>query len=186
MTLETFINLIFDPRTIFGGSKPKQAWYCSLIFAAATVTTLTLSNYVAFQSELNGMLTWVAASMLFFIILLAAAFFYLPLIHLLAERFMVQSRVSDLIIYSGFALSPLMLALPLAFLSRGFRLGPVFYFLAVLVISVKIFINIVSGVSENYKISRGRALWFTVLPSMIAVLLPLFISILGGLLIIYG
>jgi len=186
MTLELFINLIFEPGIILGDSKPKQAWLYSLIFTAATVATLTLSNYVAFQSELNGMLSWVAASALFFVILLAAAFFYLPLIHLLAERFMLQGRVSNLMIYSGFVLSPLMLALPLAFLSRGFRLGPVFYFLAVLIISVKIFVNIVSGVSENYKISRGRALWFTVLPSLIAVILPLFISILGGLLIIYG
>jgi hypothetical protein len=186
MTLENIIALLLEPKQVFLQEKPKGVWLVSIAAAALASAALALSGYIAYQSELSGLAQWLSGSLLFFMLFAAAAFFYLPVVHLLAERFMVQSRASDLVAYSGLSLSPLLAALPLAFFSRFFKLGSVFFTLAVLIILIKILVNVVSGVSDNYKISRGRALWFTLLPGLLVLLLPLAAGIIAAVLIING
>lgn len=186
MPFENIISLIIDPKQVFGQERPKGAWLVSIVVTALAAATLTLADYVAFQTEVGGLSHWLTVSLMLFLFFAAAAFFYLPVVHLLAERFMLQSKASDLIVYTGLSLSPLLAALPIAFFSRLSKAGAIIYFLAVVVIFIKITENVVSGVSDSYKISRGRALWFTLLPGLLAALLPLLAVAIAAFLILNG
>lgn len=184
MQIEMLLNFLVNPKLVITEIRPKHIWLVSVAVALASIASLTMGNFVAFRST-GGLAQWIIGTCITAVSLIAWMYFYVPLIHALAERFMPQSRVSDLLIYSGFSFAPLLLALPVSMLCAVFTGGMIFYVIFVLVAFTRVLSSLISGVKVNYNISSGRATWLTLLPSVIMCLIPFALMILSVMLFSY-
>ena len=89
---------------------------------------------------------------------------YIAIVHLIGERNLSGSRVSDLLVYSGFAISPMFLSLPIALIFMVLGVRPFLYLLVILGILLLIYFNIIHGVQDNYKIDYANALVISIEP----------------------
>lgn len=178
MQIEIFLNFLINPKLVLTEIRPRYSWAMSLLAAALSVATLTMGNYIVFRSN-AGISEWFLNSAMITILLMSAAYLYMPLVHALGERYMPQSKVSELLIYTGFCYAPLLLTLPFAAVCTLFNAGPFLYSVAVMILFFRILSNIVSGVRDNYFISPGRAAWLTLLPMILIGFLPFVLAVLA-------
>ncbi len=167
-----FIRLLFHPKLLITDLRVNHRGYFALAAAFLSVATLTMGNTLVFGSR-SGVGAWLAAATLSLTAFLFFALAYLPLVHLFGERHMPESRVTDLLVYAGFSLAPLLLLLPAAFLALLLPAGGVYFYVAALIAAgLKIFINLLTGIKENYQLgSKKRALGIFFAPLATFVLL---------------
>ncbi|MHB9155210.1 MAG: hypothetical protein ACYC5N_05885, partial [Endomicrobiales bacterium] len=149
-----FSRFILNPRLLLTDLRSEYGGILSLTAAFLAVATSTLAALLVFRTN-AGAGSWILGSLLHLVLVLSVGVFYLPVIHLFAEKNLPGSRVSDLLVYSGFVLSPLFLTLPLAFIFLLVPSGWLFYSLALLALWIKIILDFVSGVKINYQLSPG-------------------------------
>ncbi|MFH1369162.1 MAG: hypothetical protein ABII64_08555 [Elusimicrobiota bacterium] len=178
MNMELFLNLLVNPKLILSEIRPRSSWLISIAVMFLACSSLIMGNFIAYGRD-GGLWQWLVNSTLFAVLSIFIVYFYLPLIHALAERFMPQSRVSDLLVYAGFSFAPLLLAFPLAMLLSVSRSGPLIYSLLSIILFFRIIGNISAGVRDNYNISPGRAAWYTILPSLLIFIFPVIFAVLS-------
>ena len=186
MFLYLFARFILNPKLLLTDLRSEYGGYLSLIAAILAVSTLTMSNHMVFGSS-GGVVNWILQSVLCFVLLYLAALLCIPIIHLFAEKSLPGSRISDLMVYSGFILAPLVLTLPAAFilLLLG-RLAKTFYVLFLTAITIKILLDFFAGIRDNYQITRSRALVVLFAPLCFFIALPALAACLFFLMARYG
>lgn len=177
MILYYFTRFLHNPRLVLTELRTENGGYLSLAAAFLAVATATLSHFLVFNKS-GGPLVWLAGSLASLVAVFGIGIFYLPVIHLFAETRMPGSRVTDLLIYTGFILSPLFFTLPLAFIFMLLPFSWVLYSLATLVIFALIVFEFVQGVQINYHLNTWPAILVTILPVLIVLFLPLIIALL--------
>lgn len=184
MFFHLFINFLFNPRLLLSELRSEYGASLSVTCTIASVATMTLANSLVF-GRTQGVTEWFILTLINSVVFITFAVFYLPVVHFFAEKELNNSRVTDLAVYAGFSLSPLLLLLPAAFfaLAVGYPLlYPVFLFLAI----TKISHSLIAGIRRNYLLAGRRAVLYAAAPLALFTAIPVSLTLLFFLLIYHA
>lgn len=184
MFVHLFINFLFNPRLLLSELRSEYGGALSITCAGLSIATMTLANSLVF-GRTQGVTEWFVLTLINGVILFAFAVFYLPIVHFFAEKELNSSRVTDLAVYAGFSLSPLLLLLPAAFLAL--LIGqPLIYFASLFAALTKISHSLITGIRRNYLVESKRAVMYAVAPLALFAAIPVSLAFLFFLLLYHA
>ena len=184
MFLYLFSRFLFHPKLLLTDLRSEYSGYFALIAAFTAIATLNLGSIVVSNAHSDPVI-WLLSSIIQLVIFILLAMFYLPVIHLICEKNMPGSRVSDLLVYSGFALSPFYLSLPIALIVALSGISSFVYYLFIFALFIKVIINLILGIKDNYQFQTVNAIMAFLAPVFFLCVIPMAVLLLSLILVVY-